>query len=195
MVEFLKVEIFKESRFWGLNYLIKVLTVIFIGLLLILSYTEMPKRFYLNLQEFSLITLGLFVVLSISTFFILSFQRRKTVTCTSDGIEIQNTKFWSMAGDFVFIRWFEISDTRIFEKKDTFGNDIGTINLCMFNVVANNKCIELFDLKHSDAETAQSLINCVNNSTPHLNHIWISDSISENQLVINRVHKFCKVIR
>ncbi len=194
MVEFLRVEIFKENRFRGLISLVKVFALLTIGLLLILSYTKMPEN-YFSLQEFLLLALGLFVSIIIFTFFRLSFQPRKTITCTSDGIEIQNTTFWSNSGDFVFIRWYEISDTQIFEIKDKFGKDIGTINLCMFNIIANNKCIELFDLKYSNAETAQSLISCVNNSTPHLNYIWIPDSKSENQLLINHVHKFCKIIR
>ncbi len=187
------IQTFSEDRFKGLKILLIILAPVIIFFAAILAFTEQPEN-AADLSEVLPIIFGVFLFFTLITFLILSFQKRKTVRCSPDGFEIENSTFWSSADSSEFVQWRDVADTDILESGFNTGDD-GYVSVYSFCVEANDATINLLDLKTSSKQVIRQFIHFVNTATPHLKYIWLPNSQIENKEPIASACKFSKVVR
>lgn len=192
----LETKIFSESPFKALKILLVILGPIFLLFAILVSIDEMPQitpnglNNSANLLVIFFLVFGAFVLL---TFLILSFQKRKTLKCDFEGCEILERNAWQDVGFLTKFKWSDVKDTNIIENDAEVSE--GVVTIYTFTAETQNGQINLLDLKTSNKQNIEGLINYFNKATPHLKYIWVKDKNVGNRQAIFSTYGYTKVVR
>lgn len=197
----LETKIFTENPFKLLK-LIGILFGIFILLMNFIMFLVAKPQITedgLNKSAVGIVIWWITFILVLLVFFLMcSFESKKTLKCNFNGCEILKAEycFWQSPRHFGEFKWSEVTDTNIVRTEvESFTEGGGIINHYTFVVQTKDGAIDLMDLKMSNKDHIQGLINYVNQAAQQTKYIWVNDAETENRLVIDSNYGYNKVAR